>query len=178
MPTSTKKVSKTKTSPASKGSGKKTPKNASSKTETETASLKSESSTVTVSSVDTTSAVTPMIEDESVEFTNQYQALSAIVTSMAAQFKEVTSQLKVLQKTHMKEVKALQKKTKRRKNRDGKAKSPSGFTQPTKISDELAGFLAATGASHAIWRQSIRKKSRDGCGCACASRQRSIGNDR
>ena len=50
--------------------------------------------------------------------------------------------MKNLQKLHNKEVKTLQKKTKRKRNsRDGKSKNPSGFTQPTKITDDLASFL-------------------------------------
>ena len=98
-----------------------------------------------------------MVEDESVEFTNQFQALSSIVLNMASQFKEVQSQLKALQKTHAKEVKALQKRTRKRKNRDGKAKSPSGFTQPTKISDALAGFLGLDKGSE-LPRTEVTKK--------------------
>jgi chromatin remodeling complex protein RSC6 len=146
MPTTAKKASTPKKAAASKGSAKKN-------TKSETSTVESESTTVT----ETTSAVTPMVEDESVEFTNQFQALNTIILNMASQFKEVQSQMKQLQKTHAKEVKALQKRTKRRKNRDGKAKSPSGFTQPTKISDDLAGFLGLDNGSE-IPRTEVTKK--------------------
>ena len=151
MPSTQKKTSTPKKAAASKGSGKKNTKTGSSKTETSTAPV--ESTTVT----ETSTAVTPMVEDESVEFTNQFQALSSIVLNMASQFKEVQSQLKALQKTHAKEVKALQKRTRKRKNRDGKAKSPSGFTQPTKISDALAGFLGLDKGSE-LPRTEVTKK--------------------
>ena len=149
MPT-TKKASTPKKAPASKGSAKKNTKSGSTKSET---SAPVESTTVT----ETSTAVTPMVEDESVEFTNQFQALSSIILNMASQFKEVQSQLKTLQKTHAKEVKALQKRTRKRKNRDGKAKSPSGFTQPTKISDDLATFLGLDKGSE-IPRTEVTKK--------------------
>ena len=151
MPT-TKKASTPKKAPASKGSAKKNTKTESTKTET-SAPITAESTTVS----ETSTAVTPMVEDESVEFTNQFQALSSIILNMASQFKEVQSQLKTLQKTHAKEVKALQKRTRKRKNRDGKAKSPSGFTQPTKITDELAGFLGLDKGSE-IPRTEVTKK--------------------
>lgn len=151
MPT-TKKASTPKKAPASKGSAKKNTKSGSTKSET-SAPITAESTTVT----ETSTAVTPMVEDESVEFTNQFQALSSIILNMASQFKEVQSQLKTLQKTHAKEVKALQKRTRKRKNRDGKAKSPSGFTQPTKISDDLAGFLGLDKGSE-IPRTEVTKK--------------------
>lgn len=149
-----KKTSTPKKAAASKGSAKKTSKTGSSKTETSTATLETESTTMTETS---TTSVTPMVEDESVEFTNQFQALTNIVINMASQFKEVQSQLKALQKTHAKEVKALQKRTRKRKNRDGKAKSPSGFTQPTKISDALAGFLGLDKGSE-LPRTEVTKK--------------------
>lgn len=151
MPT-TKKASTPKKAPASKGSAKKNTKTESTKTET-SAPITAESTTVS----ETSTAVTPMVEDESVEFTNQFQALSSIILNMASQFKEVQSQLKTLQKTHAKEVKALQKRTRKRKNRDGKAKSPSGFTQPTKISDDLAVFLGLDKGSE-IPRTEVTKK--------------------
>jgi chromatin remodeling complex protein RSC6 len=151
MPSPTKKASTPKKAVASKGSGKKNTKSGSSKSEE--SSIVTESTTMT----ETSSVVTPMVEDESVEFTNQFQALSSIILNMASQFKEVQSQLKTLQKTHAKEVKALQKRTRKRKNRDGKAKSPSGFTQPTKISDQLAGFLGLDMGSE-IPRTEVTKK--------------------
>ena len=80
-------------------------------------------------------------DDQSAEFTNQYNELTSIVSSLLSSLKEVQSQMKNLQKIHIKEVKTLQKKTKKKRaSRDGK-KNPSGFTQPTKITDELALFL-------------------------------------
>lgn len=153
MPT-IKKASTPKKAPASKGSAKKDTKTESTETSAPIiAPITDESTTVS----ETSTAVTPMVEDESVEFTNQFQALSSIILNMASQFKEVQFQLKTLQKTHAKEVKALQKRTRKRKNRDGKAKSPSGFTQPTKITDELAGFLGLDKGSE-IPRTEVTKK--------------------
>jgi chromatin remodeling complex protein RSC6 len=153
MPT-IKKASTPKKAPASKGSAKKNTKTESTETSAPIiAPITDESTTVS----ETSTAVTPMVEDESVEFTNQFQALSSIILNMASQFKEVQFQLKTLQKTHAKEVKALQKRTRKRKNRDGKAKSPSGFTQPTKITDELAGFLGLDKGSE-IPRTEVTKK--------------------
>lgn len=85
----------------------------------------------------------PLVEeDQSVEFMNQYNELSSIVSTLLSSLKDVQSQMKNLQKLHAKEVKVLQKKTKKkRSSRDGKSKNPSGFTQPTKITDDLAAFL-------------------------------------
>ena len=155
MPSQTKKASTPK-KVASKATPKKNTKSSSSKTEESTAPTESTASTESTMT-ETTSSVTPMVEDESVEFTNQFQALTSIILNMASQFKEVQLQLKTLQKTHHKEVKALQKRTRKRKNRDGKAKSPSGFTQPTKITDELAGFLGLDKGSE-IPRTEVTKK--------------------
>ena len=142
MPSQTKKASTPK-KVASKATPKKNTKSSSSKTEESTAPTESTASTESTMT-ETTSSVTPMVEDESVEFTNQFQALTSIILNMASQFKEVQLQLKTLQKTHHKEVKALQKRTRKRKNRDGKAKSPSGFTQPTKITDEPTSTFKPT----------------------------------
>jgi chromatin remodeling complex protein RSC6 len=88
-------------------------------------------------------AATPLVEDDqSAEFTNQFNELSTIVNTLLSSLKDVQSQMKNLQKIHNKEVKTLQKKTKKKRtSRDGKSKNPSGFTQPTKITDELAVFL-------------------------------------
>ena len=65
--------------------------------------------------------------------------LTSKVGALAVLLKEVQAELKVAQKEYEKLKKASEKAERKRANA---RTSPSGFAKPTKISDELCGFLA------------------------------------
>lgn len=67
--------------------------------------------------------------------------LTSKVGALAVLLKEVQAELKVAQKEYEKLKKASEKAERKRANA---RTSPSGFAKPTKISDELCGFLAVT----------------------------------
>ena len=67
------------------------------------------------------------------EFVGKLNALSAMINSLKSEFRS-------LQKKYEREVKTAQKTSSKNKRKTGNRK-PSGFTKPSKISDELATFL-------------------------------------
>lgn len=71
--------------------------------------------------------------DQVAKFASKMQQLSADLASTKSEFKS-------LEKRWAKELKTAQRQGKRKK-REGGNSAPSGFTKPTRISDELAAFL-------------------------------------
>lgn len=71
--------------------------------------------------------------DQVAKFASKMQQLSADLASTKTEFKS-------LEKRWAKELKTAQRQGKRKK-REGGNSAPSGFTKPTRISDELAVFL-------------------------------------
>lgn len=67
------------------------------------------------------------------EFISKFQ-------KMLSEFGSLKAELRVLERKTVKELKAVEKITNRRKRKAG-TRAPSGFVKPTKISDELASFL-------------------------------------
>lgn len=67
----------------------------------------------------------------------------AKLQQLAGLFSSVKTDFKVLEKTVLRDVKAMQKASSRRKKSAGN-RQPSGFVKPTRISDELAQFLGKT----------------------------------
>ena len=130
--------------------------NSSSIKETPKPVVESVEPSITESSI--TESSTVVVEDEpNLEFENQYNQLSDVITNLLLQVKEVQSHMRNLHKIHSKEIKLLEKKTKKKRTgRDGK-KSPSGFTQPTKITDDLALFLGVDKGSM-LPRTEVTKK--------------------
>jgi hypothetical protein len=70
---------------------------------------------------------------QSTEFLSKLQQMSALISGLKSEFR-------VLEKKWSRELKAVQKINSKRKRKTG-ARAPSGFVKPTRISDELAGFL-------------------------------------
>lgn len=69
----------------------------------------------------------------SVAFITKLQALGVAMAALKTEYR-------ALEKTWSREIKAAQKVSSKRKRKAGN-RAPSGFVKPTKISDELAGFL-------------------------------------
>jgi len=67
----------------------------------------------------------------------------AKLQQLAGLFSSVKTDFKFLEKTVLRDVKAMQKASSRRKKSAGN-RQPSGFVKPTRISDELAQFLGKT----------------------------------
>ena len=94
--------------------------------------------TVAESTVETTKEDNVVVSDESLvnegftEFINKFQA-------MITQFNALKSELKVLEKRTMKQLKVVQKLN--NKKRKKAVRAPSGFVKPAPISKELADFL-------------------------------------
>jgi chromatin remodeling complex protein RSC6 len=97
--------------------------------------------------VDGEVVVAPVVEvpttaDKMTEFGLKLQQLSSLISSLRAEHK-------ALEKSHVRDLKAAQKGSFRRKRSAGN-RQPSGFVKPTRISDELALFLGKeTGAEMA-----------------------------
>ena len=77
-------------------------------------------------------AETPITE-QSVEFLAKLQQLGVLISSLKAEYR-------TLEKKWTRELKTAQKQSSKRKRKAGN-RAPSGFVQPTRISDELAKFL-------------------------------------
>ena len=77
---------------------------------------------------------TSEVASKLVELTAQVHQLTNILSA-------TKGNLKVLEKSINKELKAAQKSAGKKKKRDGSSRKPSGFNIPTLISDELAAFL-------------------------------------
>lgn len=90
----------------------------------------------------TPAAATPVAAAPStpseVEVDSPLTRLTSKVSALAVLLKEVQAELKVAQKEYEKLKKASEKAERKRANA---RTSPSGFAKPTKISDELCGFL-------------------------------------
>ena len=80
----------------------------------------------------------PVIEEsalieKSIEFLAKLSQIGTLISSLKSEYR-------TLEKTWTKELKTAQKASSKKKRRAGNRK-PSGFVQPTRISDELAKFL-------------------------------------
>ena len=73
------------------------------------------------------------IAAQSAEFVSKLNQLSVVISSLKSEYR-------ALEKKWMRELKAAQKASSKRKRKAGN-RAPSGFVKPTKISDELASFL-------------------------------------
>jgi len=86
----------------------------------------------TDSASDSKSAVTGL-QDEFTNYLAKIQQAVSILSTLRTEFR-------VLERKTLREVKALEKASSRRRRRAG-TRAPSGFVKPTLISDELASFL-------------------------------------
>jgi hypothetical protein len=88
--------------------------------------------TVPVTTVDATTAPVEPVAD------NVLSTIIDKVNSLAANIKDIQTNLKVLSKEYDKQQKIIEKAQKKRQNAKN---SPSGFAKPNKISDELCDFI-------------------------------------
>ena len=96
----------------SKTNVKTNDENSSSIKETPKPVVESVEPSITESSI--TESSTVVVEDEpNLEFENQYNQLSDVITNLLLQVKEVQSHMRNLHKIHSKEIKLLEKKTKK-----------------------------------------------------------------
>jgi len=72
--------------------------------------------------------------EQSGEFLVKLQQLGALINALKSEYR-------VLEKKWTRDIKVAQKQSSKRKRKAG-ARAPSGFVKPTRISDELATFLA------------------------------------
>jgi chromatin remodeling complex protein RSC6 len=79
------------------------------------------------------------IASQSVEFLAKLQQLGALISSLKTEYR-------TLEKKWTRELKSAQKLSSKRKRKAGN-RAPSGFVKPTRISDELALFLAKPSGS-------------------------------
>jgi chromatin remodeling complex protein RSC6 len=84
----------------------------------------------------TTSAVESALVARLSEFSAKLQQIGSL-------FASVKNDFKTLEKTVSREIKTAQKLNSKKRRNNGNRK-PSGFIKPTRISDELAGFLGKT----------------------------------
>lgn len=98
----------------------------------ETAPVVSESVATEEQPVVASDTEAPLAE-QSVEFSAKLQQLGVIISSLKSEFR-------TLEKKWIREMKAVQKQSSKRKRKAGN-RAPSGFVKPTRISDELAKFL-------------------------------------
>jgi chromatin remodeling complex protein RSC6 len=75
----------------------------------------------------------PIVLEQSVELLAKLQQLSVIVSAIKSDFRQI-------EKRFQKDLKVAQKHSNKKKRNSGN-RAPSGFVKPTRISDELAGFL-------------------------------------
>ena len=99
------------------------------------------------------SAAPSAVEEENKVISETSEVASKLV-ELTAQVHQLTNilsatkgNLKVLEKSIHKELKAAQKSAGKKKKRDGSSRKPSGFNIPTLISDELATFLGKPAAT-------------------------------
>jgi hypothetical protein len=89
--------------------------------------------TTTDSPVESGDNVETPLSEQSVDFIAQLQQLGLLISSLKTNYR-------LLEKKWGREIKIAQKLSSKRKRKAGN-RAPSGFVKPTKISDELAGFL-------------------------------------
>jgi chromatin remodeling complex protein RSC6 len=115
-----------------------------------------ESPVVTESAVETPEvvvAVETVVPVETVETetstVDKFVVVLELLQRWATDIKNASALVKTLQKEHQKVQKASVKKTKKvaSASTDGKARTPSGFAKPTKLSDELCAFLGVPAGS-------------------------------
>jgi chromatin remodeling complex protein RSC6 len=83
--------------------------------------------------VESSDNVETPLSEQSVDFIAQLQQLGLLISSLKTNYR-------LLEKKWGREIKIAQKLSSKRKRKAGN-RAPSGFVKPTKISDELAGFL-------------------------------------
>lgn len=83
--------------------------------------------------VQETNTIVPQISSEFLDFMTKLQTINSMISSLKADFRQ-------LEKKAIRELKLAEKASIKKKRKQGN-RSPSGFVKPTKISDELAGFL-------------------------------------
>jgi hypothetical protein len=88
-----------------------------------------------------TPAVVPCVSDESSDLTGDFTTVMAKMTCLRHQLSAVMGEVRALQKRSDREMKAAQKSSHKRKNKNSN-RAPSGFVKPTLISDQLADFLS------------------------------------
>ena len=88
-------------------------------------------------------ASVPDVTDPTVALTAKLSEFSAKLQQMVGLFSTVKNDFKTLEKAVSREMKIAQKASSKKRRNVGNRK-PSGFIKPTRISDELAGFLGKT----------------------------------
>jgi chromatin remodeling complex protein RSC6 len=90
---------------------------------------------------------TPVVESEAA--VDKFVVVLEMLQRWATDIKNATTLMKTLQKEHQKAQKASVKKPKKSTpaSTEGKSRTPSGFAKPTKLSDELCGFLGVPAGS-------------------------------
>ena len=83
---------------------------------------------------------TAEVVDPSAGMTQKLSEFSAKLQQLVGLFSAVKNDFKTLEKTVTREMKAAIKASSKKRRNNGNRK-PSGFIKPTRISDELAGFL-------------------------------------
>jgi len=83
---------------------------------------------------DAAAEVDNSLREQSGEFLVKLQQLGALINSLKTEYR-------TLEKKWTRDLKVAQKQSSKRKRKAG-ARAPSGFVKPTRISDELATFLA------------------------------------
>ena len=99
-------------------------------------------------------AAAPSAVEEENKVISETSEVASKLVELTAQVHQLTNilsatkgNLKVLEKSIHKELKAAQKSAGKKKKRDGSSRKPSGFNIPTLISDELATFLGKPAAT-------------------------------
>jgi len=102
--------------------------------------VKSEPAPATPAPVET--VVTPVVPEvvKEDDLTSAYSEVTAKLSSVRQQMSSLILEFKTLQKRAERELKAVQKSSNKRKQRNA-TRAPSGFVKPTLISDQLAEFL-------------------------------------
>ena len=81
-----------------------------------------------------------LVPQTEVSLQESFNGVVSLLVDMNGLLSKVKTKVKVLEKQVSKEMKVLDK-IKQKKNKNKGSRAPSGFVKPTKISDELAGFL-------------------------------------
>lgn len=78
-------------------------------------------------------------KDKPIEFSGQFSGIIGTLSAFKSQITMLQNQLRALDKSVNKQIKAFHKEAKKNKNKGNR--KPSGFAVPTKISDELCEFM-------------------------------------